>query len=591
MAVTREQVTELYVADFNRAPDSDGVDYWVASGLTIEQISESFFDQAETQAMYPDTMTDSVFVNTIYKNVFNRDADADGLVYWEEELANGSVTRANMILAIVNGAQNSDAGQDQTILDNKTEVGLYFADAGLNDVTQATDVMSDVDATDQSVAVAKGEIDGEAPITNFNLIVGADTITGTDGDDTIIGAYNGTTAGTTDTYQTEDTINGGAGDDTLKLSLTLATPAETAVMSNVENAIIAPTATAQAVDTIHWSGVEDYTINMAGLTTAGDTVGITNIRDEFKSVTVSDTTLTTNVITLAKEASSTMFKGDDDSIDVILTKTAAVATDVNLVLPDLIENYNIKSTANVSGAGLKLTADTKIKTMTITGESDLTLETSAGSIVSSIDASALTAALDYTVTNVVAGETVTIKGGSGANDIDAELTHKTNTTYEGGVGIDTFDGNDANDTISTGKGADIISTGDGTNIVNGGEDRDVITLTANKGTDKMVFNYTADSGLSGTTADKISNFQSGTDKLTFTGLEGGNSSNFVQVTLTGPTSVETAVAAVNNAELKGFTYLYDTTSKSLIVDADGDGYADTALDMDTLASMVATDII
>jgi len=36
-------VTELYIAFFNRAPDSDGLRYWQQSGLSLEQISESFF--------------------------------------------------------------------------------------------------------------------------------------------------------------------------------------------------------------------------------------------------------------------------------------------------------------------------------------------------------------------------------------------------------------------------------------------------------------------------------------------------------------------------------------------------------------------
>ena len=36
MAVTREQVEELYVATFNRASDAEGLDYWVNSGLNIE---------------------------------------------------------------------------------------------------------------------------------------------------------------------------------------------------------------------------------------------------------------------------------------------------------------------------------------------------------------------------------------------------------------------------------------------------------------------------------------------------------------------------------------------------------------------------
>jgi len=41
---TRESVTKLYVATFNRAPDSAGLNYWLNdSGLQLEQIAQSFF--------------------------------------------------------------------------------------------------------------------------------------------------------------------------------------------------------------------------------------------------------------------------------------------------------------------------------------------------------------------------------------------------------------------------------------------------------------------------------------------------------------------------------------------------------------------
>ena len=43
MPVTRTEVTEIYVATFNRAPDEAGLDYWVVANLTIEEIAASFF--------------------------------------------------------------------------------------------------------------------------------------------------------------------------------------------------------------------------------------------------------------------------------------------------------------------------------------------------------------------------------------------------------------------------------------------------------------------------------------------------------------------------------------------------------------------
>jgi len=107
VTVTEEQVTQIYVATFDRAPDADGLKYWVNSGLTIEEIAESFFVQPETKKKYPDTLPNALFVRTIYSNLFNRSADDDGVAYWTERLEDGSISRGNMILAIAQGARNS----------------------------------------------------------------------------------------------------------------------------------------------------------------------------------------------------------------------------------------------------------------------------------------------------------------------------------------------------------------------------------------------------------------------------------------------------------------------------------------------------
>ncbi|MBT5826497.1 MAG: DUF4214 domain-containing protein [Gammaproteobacteria bacterium] len=143
---TKENVTRLYVATFNRAPDAEGLDYWLnESGLQLERISQSFFDQPETQELYPPETSAYDFVWSVYDNLFNREPDPEGLAYWEEELQSGSIPKSTFILAVINGAQNTqEYGNDATILENKTIVGLAFADAGLNDVTEATEIMSGI---------------------------------------------------------------------------------------------------------------------------------------------------------------------------------------------------------------------------------------------------------------------------------------------------------------------------------------------------------------------------------------------------------------------------------------------------------------
>ncbi len=162
----REKVTELYVAFFNRAPDSRGLDYWVEdSGLSLEEISKSFFDQEETREKYPPSLDNSSFIKEIYLNLFNRQPDQEGLDYWVRELdryeesggAEG-IPRDKMILAVVNGAKDDpDQGTyDATILDNKTKVGLEFAESGLQYVDFYLDV---VDQGEEEVAKLEGRID------------------------------------------------------------------------------------------------------------------------------------------------------------------------------------------------------------------------------------------------------------------------------------------------------------------------------------------------------------------------------------------------------------------------------------------------
>lgn len=157
MATVREtEITEIYIATFMRAPDSAGLDYWVNSSLTIDEIASSFFDQTETQLRYPSALSDTEFVNTIYNNLFNRDADAAGLDYWVSELTEGTMTRDQMIMAVVRGA----LGTDDVILANKTEVGLYFAENGENlTYVQSVEVMANVDQTEGSVDAAIDQVD------------------------------------------------------------------------------------------------------------------------------------------------------------------------------------------------------------------------------------------------------------------------------------------------------------------------------------------------------------------------------------------------------------------------------------------------
>jgi len=140
---TEENVAELYIATFNRAPDASGLNYWVKdSGLTLEGIAKSFFDQKETQEQYPEEYSNEVFIDKVYHNLFNRLPDAAGKAYWFAELESGNIDRSVYILAVINGS----LGDDKVILENKTIVGLAFSEAGMNDVNEARGIMQGITA-------------------------------------------------------------------------------------------------------------------------------------------------------------------------------------------------------------------------------------------------------------------------------------------------------------------------------------------------------------------------------------------------------------------------------------------------------------
>lgn len=148
MVVTAQEVIVLYVATFKRAPDTAGLDYWVNdSGLNIKDIAASFFVQPETKALYPDGTSTTSFINSVYRNLFNRDAENAGLVYWKEQIDSGAIHKSVFIQAVINGALDTDA----IILENKKTVAQSFVDQGLNDTDLAKQVIENIDDTTDSV--------------------------------------------------------------------------------------------------------------------------------------------------------------------------------------------------------------------------------------------------------------------------------------------------------------------------------------------------------------------------------------------------------------------------------------------------------
>ena len=100
----------LYNAAFKRLPDADGLKYWIGKYTSGENdtrvVASSFIQSDEFELRYGTNLSDTTFVNTLYKNVLDREADAGGLGYWLGRLSSGAETRYEVLLGFAESAEN-----------------------------------------------------------------------------------------------------------------------------------------------------------------------------------------------------------------------------------------------------------------------------------------------------------------------------------------------------------------------------------------------------------------------------------------------------------------------------------------------------
>tara|TARA_B100000214_G_C23948212_1_gene619051 strand:- start:87 stop:1304 length:1218 start_codon:yes stop_codon:yes gene_type:complete len=100
----------LYNASFKRLPDPDGLEYWIgkySSGENDDRaVASSFLVSTEFEELYGENISDSTYVNTLYKNVLGRVADKEGLNYWLGQLNSGVETRYEVLLGFSESLEN-----------------------------------------------------------------------------------------------------------------------------------------------------------------------------------------------------------------------------------------------------------------------------------------------------------------------------------------------------------------------------------------------------------------------------------------------------------------------------------------------------
>lgn len=90
------QVAGLYEALFDRAPDLEGLRWWMdamGKGATLKDLAGAFLLSAEAAPLR--AMGNAAFVGHLYDTLFEREADADGFAFWTGAL-NAGFSRAEM---------------------------------------------------------------------------------------------------------------------------------------------------------------------------------------------------------------------------------------------------------------------------------------------------------------------------------------------------------------------------------------------------------------------------------------------------------------------------------------------------------------
>lgn len=497
-----DTIQKMYIAYFGRPADPIGLEFWAnkvdAAAGNLDAVINGFAASSESQALFGNK-TSAEKINAIYTYLFNRPAEPAGLTYWVQKLDNGEISQAGAMYTILSnaGAGDVDAIANKlavakaftAALDTNAEIlgysGAAAADVARNylqtvNSTAATKdaALAAVNTTITNVVNAQQGATGQS----FTLATTPDNVVGTAGNDTINGYVNTTAGSSNSTLTAADVINGGAGTDSLKLTVegTAAGALPNASISNVEQFFIRDVATVASAynfgtingETQVWAETSTNAVQFDALGT-GATVGVkgNNVLDNLGNVTFNMATAT-DAVSIAIDGG---VKDGSAGTGTLITIGATAGTATAATIAST-------GAANTVGAVTLSGGTNTVKTLTINATTDLTaalvatdfaadakmVVTGAGKVNvganfdgDTIDASANTGGLTVSTTT---GVTKSVTGSSAADAVTLVGSLTSTGKIDLGAG---------NDKLLAGAGAAIV----GTNVIDGGAGSDSISAS------------------------------------------------------------------------------------------------------------------
>jgi hypothetical protein len=410
MALTQTQVSQLYVAIFNRASEGEGNTFWQTQP-DAAKAATAMLDTTDAQVYFGSSLdSNQAFIEHIYRNTLNKTiaVDPDGIAYWRGLLDNGS-TRGAVVAELVGviknyapDGPNYDPNDADTIAAynqfvNRVEVSNYMSgrvEGVPSDYQTSTAFDKGLPVTDDpaTVTAAKSSVDaiaGDAAAETFVLTTSVDAKTlGLGNDLFIAGESNGSR-----TLTPGDQLDGGAGTDTLRVSSD--TPTVNYAGFFTEGIEILE-AVSEGLQTFELSGADGLTTVKSINSSAG---AVFNEVTSLVDLEVINLTNTNNISNVTLQYQAVAVAGGADRMTVRLTDSNA-------------ENIIIGNTA-VFNAGIEIidlvaegadstvnTLNTNLTTLNFAGDQNVTITNVLNPTIRTIDASAalggLTVAVDTT---------------------------------------------------------------------------------------------------------------------------------------------------------------------------------------------------
>jgi len=535
-AATRSDIVELAMGMLNQAPSTTLLNTLIeksTAGSSIQDLADYIATTDAFTTEYPSTQTAREFATEMFaKLITGGTLDAainTAVIDLLEGMLTAGTTKAEGFVAVIDylsntaNNTNADLGDIAKSFQNRADAAEYFSitkelgdstaaelAAAISTVTSDAATLTAANAAADATAVAADIIPGSTITLTTGLDLGT-AFTGGTGDDTFSSIETAVTTPATDTYTTGDSVDGGAGTDTLVVNVAGSPVGNTTAgvaTVNVEALSVFNNSTASAdytVDAALMVGVTDVYINGG----SEDTI-ISNIPSTpnlHLLSTARDTTVTATATAVAGDATAVTVATNATALTSSATATYNGVETMNLAVG------GVTGTGGLTNYRLNLVSDA-LETINVTGSSDAYVAaTFSGSVAdsqtSTFDASAATGNVTVDFTRG-ASATSAITMGAGNDTVDFASTLSEKDVIVGGEGTDTLEIGGTNDYGTTAATQDNGSGISGFELLKlkSGAVVDARILTANSGLNNVTFE--AGGSYTDSTVTDVTNLASGT---------------------------------------------------------------------------------